>query len=163
MVWPGGRQRYALKASSYGWVAVFLGGEERRAASASPAAGRGNQLVPWGTSNSCFLPLSFLCSFSLTFLHQSHELVQHCKENYQLLRMQCLKTHSHCVLVERPEEKLIKGYWSAAFFMISPYIRYSAPPAQFLPYWQNSQDSCDVLLLMGAAALSFYQADMGGV
>lgn len=33
--------------------------------------------------------------------------------------VQCLKTHYHCVLVERHEEKQIKGYCSTACFMIS--------------------------------------------
>ena len=58
------------------------------AAYASPAAGRGDQLVAWDMANSCFVLASFLCSFNLMVLHQSHELVQHNKGNYQLLRMQ---------------------------------------------------------------------------
>lgn len=52
----------------------------------SLAVGRGDQLVAQSVSNSYFLLLSFLCSFNLTFLHQSHELVQHWKGNSQLSR-----------------------------------------------------------------------------
>lgn len=52
----------------------------------SLVVGRRDQLAAQSVSNSYFLLLSFLCSFNLRFLHQSHELVRHWKGNSQLSR-----------------------------------------------------------------------------
>lgn len=52
-----------------------------------PAAGRGDQLVPWGKSIFRLFASFFSLFINLAFFHQNHELVQHCKGNCQLLRM----------------------------------------------------------------------------